>query len=215
MSILPPVPPPPDPHDLPALTESAGPNIAQVDTPGGFVRLSVCIVLGLIVTSLLVGSYLYFGKHKALATGEVERVSLYPIHSVESGSGMAPGMASQNESYDQLIVFAQVRVHNQSTEPLTILELQANVIQADATVSSSLAVGAHDSNRLFSAYPKLAPLRMEPLLRDTTIAPGQSGEGLLIFNYSLSKAQWEQKKSFTVSVTFTNGAVIQFDGTRV
>ena len=210
----------PSASDAPAIASSPAelhaPNITPIESPGGPGRVLTRILLGVLVTSLLVGSYLYFGKRKALATGDVSRIQLYPIHSVQSGSaGTTPGMAGQDETYDQLIVFAQVHVHNQSTEPLTILELQGNVTEPDAAVVSSLAASANDSERLFGAYPKLAPLRMDLLLRKTTIAPGQTGEGMLIFNYSMTKEQWEQKKSFNVAVTFTNGAVVQFDGTRL
>jgi hypothetical protein len=196
---------------MPKLTE---PNLVQIDPPASFSRTGLRILVALIVTGLLVGSYFYFGKRKPVATGAVTRVSLYPIHSAESDQNTEGTMGS-SEQYDQLLVFAQVQVHNQSDIPLTITEMHGDMTLADSTQTSSRAASANDFPRLFGAYPKLAPLRSDPLLRDTTIPPGDNADGLLIFNYSLSKAQWDQKQKFMVSISFSNGTGIQLDATHI
>jgi len=195
------------------------PHLTQVDEPADAGRIVLRIVLGLVVTSLLIGAYFYFGQRKVVATGSVTRISLYPIHSVMGDNTSAPGMAGQTETYDQLILFTQLRVHNQSDTPLTITEMVSNIVltapdQNGSTEPSSRAVDAGDFNRLFSAYPKLASFRADPLLRDTVIAPNADAEGLVVFSYSLSKDQWEQRKSFGVAVSFTNGTVIHIETTH-
>lgn len=173
------------------------------------------VLAAAIVAGALVAAWFYFGQRSAIANGDVARITLYPIHNAMSGGGDEQGMQGQNQGYDQLIVFAQIHVHNLSKVPLTILELQGNVTMQDATESTSLAASQTDANRLFGAYPKLAPLRMDPLLRDTVIQPGQTVEGMLVFNYSMNKAQWEQRKKFEVNVTFDNGMIIHLDGSHV
>lgn len=190
------------------------PDLAQVDPPRSFGRIALRVIAAAIVAGALVAAWFYFGQRKPIANGDVARITLYPIHNAMTGGGNAPGMAGQAEGYDQLIVFAQIHVHNLSKVPLKILELQGSVTMQDTTESTSLAASQNDANRLFSAYPKLAPLRMDPLLRDTVIQPGQTVEGMLVFNYSMNKAQWEQRKKFEVNVTFDNGMVIHLDGSR-
>ncbi len=173
------------------------------------------ILAAAILAGALVAAWFYFGQRKPFANGDVARITLYPIHNAMSGGNDQQGMAGQNESYDQLIVFAQIHVHNVSTAPLTILELQGDVTMPDATEATSLAASQTDANRLFGAYPQLSPLRTEPLLRNTVIPPGQTAEGMLVFNYSMNKAQWEQRKKFAVNVTFDNGMIVHLDGSHV
>jgi hypothetical protein len=203
----------PPPGDQPRAAYT--PNLAQIDPPANFGRIALRIVLAAVATSLLVGAYFYFGRHKPVAMGDVTRVSLYPIHSVLGEKSDVQGMPGQTEQYDQLIVFAEVHVHNQSDDPLVITELRGDITLADATQPTSRAASPNDFSRLFGAYPQIASLRSDPLRRDTTIAPGATADGLVIFNYSMSKAQWDQKKLFNISVSFSNGTVIQIDATRV
>jgi hypothetical protein len=199
--------------------ESAAPHLAQVDEPGGWGKLAARILVATVLISLGIAAYFYFGQRKPVASGDVARISLYPIHSVISGQGPGAGMSGQDETYDQLLVFAQVQVHNLGPDPLTITELVGDItLPTEARNGegepTSRAASLYDFDRLFRAYPKLAPLRMDPLLRDTVIAPGQTVEGLLVFNYSMSKDAWEQRKGFSVAVSFSNGVVIRIDGTH-
>ena len=202
--------------NYPSRLEERGytPDLAQIDPPGGFGRIALRVIAAAILASALVAGWFYFGQRKPIASGDVARITLYPIHNAMSGGAGEQGMAGQSQSYDQLIVFTQIHVHNLSKAPITILELQGNVTMQDATESTSLAASQNDTNRLSGAYPQLSPLRMDPLLRNTVIQPGQTAEGMLVFNYSMNKAQWEQRKKFAVNVTFDNGMIIHLDGTH-
>jgi hypothetical protein len=197
-------------------SDKFAPNLAQIDEPGGFGGLAARIVVAAVVISIGIGAYFYFGRGKPVATGDIARISIYPIHTVTSGQGSEAGMAGQDETYDQLLVFAQVHVQNLSPDPLTITEIVGNIMLPTEAKNgegepTSRAASLSDFNRLFSAYPKLAPLRMDPLLRDTVIPPGQSAEGLLLFNYSMSKDAWDQRKRFSIEVSFKNGTVIHIN----
>jgi hypothetical protein len=208
----------PDPlssHPSPAEQHDYAPALAQVDPGGGFGRIALRVIAAAILAGALVAGWFYYGQRKPIANGDVARITLYPIHNAMSGGSDQEGMAGQNQSYDQLIVFTQIHVHNLSSAPITILELQGNLTMQDATESTSLAASQNDSNRLFGAYPQLSPLRLDPLLRNTVIQPGQTAEGMLVFNYSMNKAQWEQRKKFEVNVTFDNGMIIHLDGSKV
>jgi hypothetical protein len=191
-----------------------GPTLAQVDPPDGLGSTLLRILIAAILVGAAIGAYFYFGQKKPVATGDIARITLYPIHTSYSGRGSGVGMAGADGHYDQLLVFAQVHVHNQSDAPLTVLEIEGNITLPDASQTSARAASPHDTERLFGAYPQLAPLRMDPLLRDTTIAPGETAEGLLIFSYSMTKSDWEKRKNFAVSVSFTNGTVVNLDGSR-
>ena len=68
----------------------------------------------------------------------------------------------------------------------------------------SLAANATDFNRVFVAYPQLVPLKQQPLLRDITIPAGETVEGQLIFNYPITKDQWDLRRSFDVTISFNH-----------
>jgi hypothetical protein len=191
------------------------PNLAQIDPPDNAGRIVVRIVVAAIVVSAFIAAYFYFGQQKPVAAGAVTHIDLFPIHSVMGAPQGGAGTVAQAEQYDQLIVFAHVDIHNQSNAPLSITEVVGNVTLADSSQPTSPAVGKHDVDRLVSAYPKVASLRSAPLLNDIVIAPGATASGLLIFNYSMSTAQWDQRKVFDLSVSFSNGTVVHIDGTHV
>ena len=52
--------------------------------------------------------------NRIVATGEIEQVWVHPQHS-ESYGYDANGAPMAKESYDQVYVFAQVKLHNQTT----------------------------------------------------------------------------------------------------
>ncbi len=200
-------------------SDAPAPNIAQVDPPRDVGGWAARALVAALILCIGIAAYVHFGRKKTTATGDVARISLYPIHSQISGDGPGPGMKGEAEQYDQLLVFAQVHIHNVSPQPITMTELRGDVVLAnppepDQPEVTSRAASPRDFARLFGAYPRLAPLRMDPLARGTTIAPGQTAEGLMIFNYSMTKDAWDTRKKFTVVVSFSNNSVLQIDGTH-
>ncbi len=199
----------PNPPEVPGPTS---PTLAQVDPPPSLLRAGARILLAVIVTSLVIAAFVYFGRNRPVANGEVARISVFPVHTtIRNGAG-APGMAGQDEKYDQLLVFTLVRVHNQSSAPLNIDDLWAIVTFANGESRRSLAASEKDFDRVFAAYPQLAPLRMDPLRRHASIAPGESADGLLLFNYPFGRDQWDTRKSFDVTVSFANARELVLRG---
>jgi hypothetical protein len=45
---------------------------------------------------------------------------------------------------------------------------------------------------------------MDPFRRDVTIQPGESVDGMLVFNYPMDDQQWASRKAMTVTVSFAN-----------
>ncbi len=185
--------------------QGSGPNLAPSDPPLNWTRIGLRILLAVVIACLVIAAFVYFGRSRPTAQGEVARISVFPVHTtIRGGIAGAPGMAGQDENYDQLLVFTIVRVHNLTKEPLNIYDMVGVVTFPDGDSRRSLAASDSDFNRVFAAYPQLAPLRMDPLRRHATIAPGESTDGLLIFNYPFGRQQWDTRKAFTVTVSFAN-----------
>ncbi len=185
--------------------DGVGPKLAQVDPPPSLARTGLRIVLAALFVSLAITAYFYFGRRTPESTGEVVRLSEFPVHTLIRGAvAGAPGMVGQDENYDQLLVFALVRLHNQSKAPLKVDDMWATIKLPNGEIRRSLAASDSDFKRVFAAYPQLSPIRIEPLRRDIAIAPGDSIDGLLVFNYPVTRAQWDTRQTMDVTISFAN-----------
>ena len=190
--------------NLPEIAGS-GPNIAPVDPPRSVGRIALRILLATLLVCAVIAAYVLLGQKPPMATGDVARVSVFPVHTtIHGGAAGAPGMPGQDEVYDQLLVMAHVRVHNQSKEPISVDDAWATVTLPNGETRRSLAASDTDFQRVFAAYPQLAPIRMDPFRRDVTIQPGESVDGMLVFNYPMDDQQWASRKAMTVTVSFAN-----------
>ena len=185
---------------------SDGLHLTQVDEPTNYGRLALRVLIALIISSLVVLIWVRFGRKTPIATGDIARVAIYPVQAkITGGAAGTPGMQGQDEIINQLLVFAHVRLNNPNNAPITVVDDWAVVTMPDGTTQRSIGASGVDFDKVFQAYPQLAPLRMDPLRRDAQIQPGQSLDGLVVFSYPLSREEWEKRKSMQVTITF-NGA---------
>ena len=150
--------------------------------------------------------FVWLYTRPSVHTGEVLSVNIYPIHrdlSKGPNRGSATeGIVGQADTYDELLVLTNVRIRNQTDIPLFLHDMSAVVSLADGGEQRSLAASQADLAKAFIAYPDLKPLRKDPLPRDLTLQPGQQAEGMMIFNYPISKAQWDSRSGLDITMTF-------------
>jgi hypothetical protein len=160
------------------------------------------VLIAAFIVIVAIGAYLYFGAIPPVATGEIMHLTACPIHSVSNTALAAnPSAAKVENTFDEVIVVAEVRLRNQSRGPIFLSDM-AGLLTLPAEEHRSLAANATDFNRVFVAYPQLLPMKQQPLLRDITIAPGETVEGQLIFNYPVTKDQWDARRSYDVTLSF-------------
>ncbi len=178
-------------------------HLAQIDEPTNYGRLALRVLLALVLSSLIVFTWVRFGRKTPVATGDIARIAIYPVQAKIAGgaAGMA-GQQGQDEVINQLLVFAHVRLHNPNQAPITLQDDWAIVTLANGDTRRSLGASTADFNKVFQAYPQLGPVRMDPLRRSIQIQPGQSVDGLVVFSYPLSREDWDKKKSMQVTVSF-------------
>jgi len=69
-------------------------------------------------------------------------------------------------------------------------------------IHSSYAATALDYNRIYLAYPNMPVAKGNPLSPQSTIAPGQTVEGIFVSAFRLTKAQWDARKNLSFTFGF-------------
>src|ERR1035438_5962332 len=85
-------------------------------TKGSSHVLWASLVAGVLVT-IAIAVYVLAGQKPPAATGEIQQVWVHPQHTETSGLD-ANGAPMPKESFDQVMVFALVKLQNQSKQPL-------------------------------------------------------------------------------------------------
>ncbi len=180
-----------------------GPHLAQVDPPHPFRSALKTIVIAAIAVSIAIGLYVWLGERPPVASGDILTMNLYPVHTlINNGGGSDTGMAGTAEYYDQLLILAKVKVRNQTDIPLFMQDISAAIKLPDGSEQVNITASNKDMDRVFQAYPSLSYLRTDSIPRDTTLTPGQSVQGLAIFNFPINKEQWDSLQTAKVVVSF-------------
>lgn len=180
------------------------PELEQIEPPNAWrplVMPAVIVIIGLAIAWAL---FAHFGRSKPIATGTVLQQTAYPV-SLDAPAPADGGTVATTPTQNETILLVRARVTNIGRRPLTIFDL-ASDIKLDGNNNQSSAAMPEDVDRLFERFPDLAAARTPLLTRHQVIQPGQSAEGLMVFNYAWTPQQWAQHKDGHVAVSFENGA---------
>jgi len=159
----------------------------------------------------ILGGYVWYNTKPPVHAGQLVSITAYPIHRELSTGSALGGLAGQKDIYDEEIVVANVHIKSQTEMPLFLHDMWADVTLADGTTQRSSGASPSDYHNVFIAYPTLAPKQTSPVLRDTTMTPGQTLDGQIIFHYPISGQQWDQRKDFKISVQFLHQKDLELD----
>ncbi len=157
-------------------------------------------IAAFVLVTILIAIYVITGQKPPAAIGEVEQVWVHPLHTETSGFD-ASGAPMPKESFDQVLVFARLKVHNQSNQPLFLHQVLTNA-KLDDGIHSSYAAMKADYERIFIAYPELAALHGPALSPTSTIDPGQTVEGNIVSAFRLTRQQWDARKDLNFTLAF-------------
>ncbi|MEO7116814.1 MAG: hypothetical protein ABIZ18_13250 [Caldimonas sp.] len=162
---------------------------------------AIVVIIGLVIAWAFVA---HFGRAKPDASGTIVRTLVYPVDVDAAVAQADAGIPGQNPTQDETILLVQASVSNVSKQPLTIFDLNSD-IKLSGENSQSAAAMPEDIDRLMQRFPELVSMRMQPLARHQVIAPGHSAEGLMVFAFPWTKAQWSQRKDAHIIVSFKVG----------
>jgi hypothetical protein len=161
----------------------------------GTSHLVVAGIVAAVLVTIGIAVYFIAGQKPPAATGEIEQIWVHPQHSESSGFD-ANGASVPQESFDQVYVFALVKLHNQGKQPLFLHRIDAN-LTLPSGIDTSYAAPSKDYDRLFEAYPTMPVPHGKALSAQATIQPGETIEGTFVSAFSLTKDQWAAGKDLS------------------
>ena len=167
----------------------------------GTSHLVIAAIVATVVVSIAIAIYVITGEKPPVATAQIVDIWAHPMHEVTPSFDAAGSTVSQ-ETFDQVLVFTHVRLHNQSKGPIFLHQILTNVTLPDGTIDSSFAGTASQYTRTFKAYPTLAPWFSPPIDTDLTIEPGETKEGTFVCAFRLGKPQWDARKALDFTFGF-------------
>ena len=129
--------------------------------------------------------------------GAVLGTQTLPIKTVFHSDSIVVGA---NETDETLFVALTIRLENKLRTPSTFDD--ATLVLTDATgaqLSAKAALKSELSN-ITTMFPAVRPLIATPLLRDTELAPGQSGQGTLLYSFPIPQSVWDARKSAVMTI---------------
>jgi hypothetical protein len=157
----------------------------------GTSHVVVAGIIATVVVAIVVTVFVVVGEKPPVASGEIVQVWAHPSSVVTSGFD-ANGEAMAKESYAQVLLFAHVKVRNQSNFPIFLEDVLANVRLPDGELSVSQGDVAQYQQALL-AYPELSAVRGNPLSPRTMLSPGQSLDGIVFWVFRGNKQQWDAR----------------------
>ena len=160
----------------------------------------IASIVAVVLVCVAVALYVILGRTPPAATGEIIAVWAVPHHTETEGFD-ASGARVPTETFDQMLVFAQVRLHNQSKNPLFLNGITGNLTLTDG-VHTSYAASQSGYNDVFLAYTDLKVPHGNPLKSDTTIQPGQTVEGAIVCAFRMTRQDWDARKDLNFGFGF-------------
>lgn len=132
----------------------------------------------------------------------VTHVAILPTHTVFKSDSKVVGQQAPFE--DDFYVLATVRVDNRFGDPLTLDDITGTITAPDGSETTTSAIQKRDLPNLYSVFPAIVPLTSAPLVRESIIQPKSHAEGMVVLNFPIAQAVWNQRKSAAVTLIFYN-----------
>lgn len=165
----------------------------------------VPVVIAFVVLGIVLAGYL-LGTHKPPKyTGSVVKAVVFPVHVESSDTGEA-GFREFNttvEKRDQVVILVRIQLKNESQKPIYIKGISATLPAASGNADEDKedqAAPAGDYDRIFEAYPALAPERALPIVAETKMEAGAQLEGAEIFSFSMPLEEFQKSKPLAINV---------------
>jgi hypothetical protein len=130
---------------------------------------------------------------------KITHVATWSSHTVFKSDSIVVG---QDSTEDNLYILTTLRVDNHLQIPIFLKDFTATLTTANGQLLTASAIEQSDLPNLYQTFPDLKPLSTIPLLRETSIVPTRSADGMILLRFPITKADWDHRQSATLSVAF-------------
>jgi hypothetical protein len=156
-------------------------------------------LIAIVVLAIVIGIVYSFIPHR-VADLTLTHVAVLPTHTVFKSDSKVVGQQAPFE--DDLYILATVRIDNRLRVPLTLDDITGAITAPDGAETTTSAIQKNDLPNLYVVFPALVPLASAPLLRESIIQPAGRAEGMVLLHYPIAQAEWDQRKSASITLDF-------------
>ena len=171
---------------------------------GSAATAAVSVIAALCIIAAVIFAFYYFMTPPPTTAGQIVSLDAFPIHNVSGGGIIASGISGQPETFNEVIVLANVKLKNTAKVPEHLFDLDSYLYAPDGTIYENGAASQKDFERAFMAYAQMVPKKGPELRRDTVLQPGQVVSGQMLFHYPITEQQWENRKELHIVVSWKN-----------
>lgn len=113
-----------------------------------------------------------------------------------------------SETQHVLFIAETVRVDNQLRAPIILDNFTLTFTNPDGAELSARAPLASELPAIELTYPALKPLLSTPLPRETSIEPGKSVQGTILFSLDIPQSMWAARKAAAIKTDIYNQPAI-------
>lgn len=184
---------------------------------GSALTAAISVIAALCIIAAVIASFYYFDTPPPASQGRVLSMDVFPIHNTSGGGVIAGGISGQPETFNEVMILANVQVKNTAKVPIRIFDLDSYLYIPNADTYEDGAASHKDYERVFMAYPQLESKKAAPLRRDITLQPGQEVTGQLVYHYPISLEQWQARTKLHIVIIWKhqNNLVLQLKGNQM
>ena len=173
-------PPPPRPTAGPITEFHIGDEFGTAKRNLPPVRiLLICIA----AVAIIVGMFAFKERAKPQGAGAVNFVSAAEV----------PGQ-------DIILAAITLTLRDTTEKPLWVRTIKAQLTTADGKTFEDEAASMVDLDRYFQAFPALKESSEPPIAPEMKLLPGSEQRGTIIVSFKVTKQEFDQRKSLTVSI---------------
>jgi hypothetical protein len=140
------------------------------------------VLIGIGIVAVIGAILVYSNRAKPVAAGGITNVTAVQLQD------------------NTILVAVQLNVSNATPKRWYIQNIKATVKTEQGEWSDD-AAPATDSERYFQAFPALGQAGTQVLKFDQKLAPGEQESGTVVFGFPITKDQFEQRKSLTITIS--------------
>jgi len=169
-------------------------NFSQSERRNLFLPIALAVLV-LAAAAALIFHYL----PKKNADLAITHTAVWQAHTLFKSESTIVG---QDKTQDDLYVLTTLHIDNHLHIPIFLKDFTATLTTATGETLETSAAEKADLPPLYETFPALKPLASPPLLREITIPPGQSTEGMVLLHFPITEDAWNQRQSSTLTVAF-------------